>query len=83
MNNIWQTTVPIRDKEDKTITSIEGQIQRWNEYLEEILNTHTPLIGEEETASPSPPTVLPISIKPPSKRKIVDAIKTMKNGKAA
>jgi hypothetical protein len=48
MNNIRQTTVPIRDKEGKTITSIEGQIQRWKEYLKEILNTSTPPIGEEE-----------------------------------
>jgi hypothetical protein len=82
-NNIRQTAVPIRDKEGKTITSIEGQIQRWNEYLEEILNTSASLIGEEETASPSSPTELPISIRPPSKREIVDAIKTMKNGKVA
>jgi len=56
-NNIRQTTVPIRDKEGKTITSIEGQIQRWKEYLEEILNTPTPPIGEEETVSPSPTAV--------------------------
>jgi C4-type Zn-finger protein len=48
MNNIRQTAVPIRGKEGKTtITSIEGQIQRWNEYLEEILNTSASLIGEE------------------------------------
>ena len=47
----------IRDKEGKTVTSIEGQIQRWKEYLEEILNTPTPPIGEEETVSPSPTAV--------------------------
>jgi hypothetical protein len=29
------------------------------------------------------PTELPISIRPPSKREIVNAIKAMKNGKAA
>ena len=33
MDNVRPTTVPIRDKEGKTITSIEGQIQRWKEYL--------------------------------------------------
>jgi hypothetical protein len=82
-NNIRQTTVPIRDKEGKTITSIEGQIQRTKEYLEEILNTSTPPIGEEERVSPSPTAELPISIRPSSKREIVDAIKTAKNGKAA
>jgi hypothetical protein len=43
----------------------------------------TPPIGEEETVSPSPTAELPVSIRPPSKREIVDAIKTAKNGKAA
>ena len=85
MDNVRPTTVPIRDKEGKTVTSIEGQIQRWKEYLEEILNTSTSFLGKEETERlPQPPLPeLPISIRPPSKREIVDAIKTMKNGKAA
>jgi hypothetical protein len=73
--------VPIRDKEGKSITSIEGQIHGWKEYLEEILNTSTTCMEREESASV--PTELPISIRPPSKREIVNAIKAMKNGKAA
>jgi len=83
MNNVWPNTAPIRDKEGKTITSIEGQIQRWKEYFEEILNTSTSPIGKEETvkATLTPPLELPISVRPPSKREIIDAIKTMKNGK--
>ena len=40
-NNMRPAVVPIRDKEGKPITSIEGQIHRWKEYLEEILNTST------------------------------------------
>jgi len=40
-NNIRPATVPIRDKECKSIISIEGQILRWKEYLEDILNTST------------------------------------------
>ena len=51
--------------------------------MEEILNTSTPPIRVEETVSPSPKTELQISIRPPSKRVIVYAIKTAKNGKAA
>jgi len=84
MNNARPNTAPIRDKEGKTITSIEGQIQRWKEYFEEILNTSTSPIGKEETvkAPLTPPLELPISVRPPSKRETVDAIKTMKNGKA-
>jgi len=72
-NNIQPATVPIRDK--------EGQIHRWKEYLEEILNTSTTNMERDELASI--PTELPISIRPPSKREIVNAIKAMKNGKAA
>jgi len=49
MNNAWPNTAPIRDKEGKIITSIEGQIQRWKKYFEEILNTSTSPIGKEET----------------------------------
>jgi hypothetical protein len=73
--------VPIRDKEGKPITSIEGQIHRWKEYLEEILNTSTINMEREELTSI--PTELTISIRPPSKREIVNVIKAMKNGKAA
>ena len=51
--------------------------------MEEILNTSTPPIRVEETVSPSPKTELQISIRPPSKRVIVYAIKTPKNGKVA
>jgi len=80
-NNIQPATVPIRDKEGKSITSIEGQIHRWKEYLEEILNTSTTNKEREEMSSI--PTELPKSIRPPSKREIVIAIKPMKNGKAA
>ena len=80
-NNIQPAVVPIRDIEGKSITSIEGQIHRWKEFLEEILITSTTNMEREELASIS--TELPISIKPPSKREIVNAIKAMKNGKAS
>jgi len=81
MNNIRPAVVPIRDKEGKPITSIEGQIHGWNEYLEEILNTSTTNMEREELTSI--PTELTISIRPPLKRETVNAIKAMKNGKAA
>jgi len=79
-NNVRPTVVLIRDKEGKSITSIEGQIHRWKEYLEEILNTSTSSMEREEPASI--PIELPVSVRPPSKREIVNAIKAM-NGKAA
>ena len=79
-NNVRPPTVPIRDKRDKPIISIEGQIHRWKEYLEEILNIPTTGMESEEPTRLS--TELPVSIRPPSKREIVMAIKAMKNGKA-
>ena len=56
-SDVWPNTVPIRDKEGKTIMSLEGQMQRWKEYLEEILSVPTPLLGKEEAAG-SPPTTI-------------------------
>jgi hypothetical protein len=61
-NNVRPTTDLIRDKDGKTITSIEGQIHRCKKYLKEILNTLTSLIGREEPISLPPE--LPISIRP-------------------
>jgi hypothetical protein len=80
-NNVQPATVPVTDKEGKTITSTEGQIQRSKEFLEEILITSTSLTAREEPASLPPQ--LPISIRLPTKRETVDAIKAMKNGKDA
>ena len=79
-NNVWPTIVPIRDKEGKSITSIEGQTHRWKEHLEEILNISTTCMERNELASIL--TELPITIRSPSKREIVNAIEAMKNGKA-
>jgi len=79
--NAQPTIVPIRDKEGKPITSIEGQIHRWKEYMEEILNSSSARKEREELVNI--PAELPISVRPPSKREIVDAIQAMKNGKAA
>jgi hypothetical protein len=42
------TGLPIRDKEGKTITSIDGPIRRWIELLEESLNISTSLTKREE-----------------------------------
>jgi len=57
-NKVRPPTVLIRDKRDKPITSIEGQIHRWKEYLEEILNPPTTGMESEEPTRLS--TELPI-----------------------
>ena len=70
-NNVRPITVPLRDKEGKTITSIEGKIQRRKEYLEEIFNTSTSFLGKEETARLPPPPELPIRIRPLRRGKLL------------
>ena len=50
-NDMWPAVGPIRDKEGKPITFIEGQIHRWKKYLEEILNTSTTNMEREELTS--------------------------------
>ena len=49
--------------------------------MEEILNSSSARRQREELVNI--PTELPISVRPPSKRETVNAIKSMKNGKAA
>ena len=49
--------------------------------MEEILNSSSACKEREEMVTI--PTELPISVRSPSKREIVNAIKAMKNGKAA
>jgi len=63
-NNIQPATVPIRDKEGKPITSIEGQIHRWKECTEEIFNSSSARKEREELVNLR--TELPISVRPPS-----------------
>jgi hypothetical protein len=58
-NSTRPATAPISDREGKTITSKEGQIKRWEEFLEEILNTLT-FLTEREEPERLPPD-LPIS----------------------
>jgi hypothetical protein len=55
--------------------------KRWKEFLKEILKTSTSLTGREEPVRLPPE--LPVSIRLPLKREIVDAIKAIKNEKAA
>jgi len=67
--NAQPTTVPIRDKEGKPITSIEGQIHRWKEYMKEILNSSSARREREELVNI--PTQLPVSVRPFLKREML------------
>ena len=71
---------PVKDKNGKTIIGKEGQLSRWAEHFEELLNRPTP---------PNPPEIqpadldLPISCEKPSRIEIRKTIMKLKNGKAA
>jgi hypothetical protein len=73
--------VPVRDKAGSIITSVQGQLERWRQHFEEVLNIESSFPLDRERTLPLPE--LQISVRPPSKREIIQAIKGMKNGKAA
>lgn len=70
----------VKDKEGNTIMTKEGQLNRWAEHFEELLNRPPP---------PNPPDIqpaetdLPISCDIPSREEIRKAVQKLKNGKAA
>jgi hypothetical protein len=72
--------MPVRDKAGSIITSVRGQLERWRQHFEEVLNTDSSFPVDREQTLPLPE--LQISVKPPSKREIIQAIKGMKNVKA-
>ena len=75
--------VEIRDKEGNIIQRRENIIKRWKEHFEEVLNREDPneKISEEEMGEKM--DMMQIKEGKPSRVEIVEAIKTMKNKKAA
>uniref|UniRef100_A0A8C3IT77 Endonuclease/exonuclease/phosphatase domain-containing protein n=1 Tax=Chrysemys picta bellii TaxID=8478 RepID=A0A8C3IT77_CHRPI len=71
---------PVKEKQGKSITEIEQQMNRWAEHFEELLNRPAPL---------NPPDIdpanedLPINCDRPTRDEIRKAITMMKNRKAA
>jgi hypothetical protein len=71
---------PVKDKEGRTIQGEEGQMNRWKEHFEELLNRPAPQ---------DPPDVqpadgdLPINCDEPTKDEILKLMKQLKSGRAA
>ena len=71
---------PVKDKEGNSIPGAEQQLNRWAQHFEELLNRPTPA---------NPPLIntaeedLDINCEPPTKEEIKNALKLLKNGKAA
>ena len=72
--------VPVKDKNGTLLTSVEEQLTRWKEHFLEVLNLQRDGIEVTELREISP---LQIRTTPPTKIEIVNAIKSLKCGKAA
>lgn len=76
--------VTIKDKEEKDITHSEDRKKRWREHFQEILNReepNNPLVEDTEVEEGT--GIEDINTDPPTLMEIHNAIKTLKNGKAA
>ena len=70
----------IKNKQGNLLTTTEGQLHRWVEHFEEVLNRPPP-VGE--TDIPEAEHLLPVNCVIPSRKEISSAIRKMKDGKAA
>lgn len=70
---------PICSKQGALLTTEKEQEERWAEHFQEVLNKEVP---EEPAAAQDAEEDLDISIEPPTKEEIVEAIRDLKNGKA-
>ena len=75
-----QQNKPIKDKEGNKLTNAEKQEKRWVEYFKELLNRPAPLNTPDIQPAERD---LEIDCNRPTKGEIKNAIKTLKNGKAA
>jgi hypothetical protein len=74
--------VPVRDKQGRLLVTTEAQLNRWQEHFKETLNFECNA-SEADTTTEAPSPSSSFSSKPPTKTEIRNAIKEMKNGKAA
>ena len=90
MKIVYQTTrilsgkwskpsAPVKDRDGKTVFGQEGQLDRWREHFDSLLNRPPP---------ENPPDILParrdlaIETDPPDRDEIATAVRQMKSGKA-
>ena len=73
-----QVNMPIKDKNNNTLTTEQEQYLRWNEHFQEVLNRKDP---DELAIIPEAPMGLEIDTDPPSKLDIHKFIKGLKNKK--
>ncbi|XP_062609155.1 craniofacial development protein 2-like [Saccostrea cucullata] len=76
---IGNTGGPIKDKHGTLLTSEKDQKERWVEHFREVLNRPSP---DEAVVVPEATEDLDIDTDPPTKEEIMNAVKTLKNGKS-
>uniref|UniRef100_A0A336M488 CSON002588 protein n=1 Tax=Culicoides sonorensis TaxID=179676 RepID=A0A336M488_CULSO len=79
-NTSKSRNVPVKDKNGVLLTNVEDQLKRWREHFQEVLNLRRDGIEVPQIRAVR---TLPIRTSPPTKKEITDAIKSLKNGKAA
>ncbi|KAI8484441.1 hypothetical protein Bbelb_378740 [Branchiostoma belcheri] len=75
-----QADKPIKDKQGNPLTTTEEQLRRWAEHFSELLNRPAP---DAPPDIPPAEADLPINCEKPTKAEIRQAIKSLKNWKAA
>lgn len=76
----FRKSVPVKDKNGKLLVTVDEQLHRWKEHFEEVLNISRS--GIQVVEIPNAPK-LKFNEHPPTVSEIEEAIKQMKNGKAA
>ena len=73
-------SIPVKDQQGNTILDKEGQMERWQQHFNQLLNRPTP-----ETAPDILParTDLPLNTDTPSKKEIEESVKQLRIAKAA
>ena len=69
---------PVRDKQEKLLTTEREQVARWVQHFEEVFNRPEP----NKPVDPDPSDDIDINISLPSQAEVETAIKAMKSGKA-
>ena len=78
--NFSNSNKPVKDQLGNSITKEHEQRERWAEHFKELLNRPPPEITPD---IPPADTPLNVNLNPPSRTEIMQALKALKNGKAA
>ena len=75
----FKKSMPVRSKEGVRITTEAGQLERWKQHFEEVLNVPAPQSAVDEIMVMEQ---LNIDVKAPSMEEIIRSLKRVRNGKA-